>query len=156
MSREKNALRKHEVAPYEGEGTSPEEFLELAKWIEDIEDSSEDTVEDYSDYAGDGSLEQDVVNVREAYDFTGTYDPENEAQSFIAGLKRKRGTGRKIWHKITTADGKQEAVGLATVTNIIAGSGNAAEYETFSCTITYDEIPEETPVADSGNGGSEE
>lgn len=147
MSREKNALRKHEVAPYvEGEET-PTSFLELAKWITDIEDGSEDTTEDYADYAGDGTLTVDVTNVREAYNFTGTYDPSDEAQAFIAGLKRKRGAARKVWHKITTADDKLEILGIATVTNIISGSGAASDYEAFSCTITYDEIPTETPVA---------
>lgn len=148
--REKNALRKHEVAPYDGEETAPTELMELAKWITDIEDSSEDTTEDYADYAGDGSLTVDVTNVREAYDFSGTYDPTDEAQKFIAGLKRKRGQARKVWHKITTADGSLEALGVATVTNIIAGSGPASDYEAFSCTITYDQIPEETPIADTG------
>lgn len=150
MSREKNALRKHEIAPYGNEETVPTEFMELAKWITDIEDSSEDTTEDYADYAGDGSLTVDVTNVREAYDFTGTYDPEDEGQAYIAGLKRKRGLGRKVWHRVTSSDGTSEVVGVATVTNIIAGSGNAADYEAFGCTITYDQIPKETPVADSG------
>ncbi len=148
MGRNKNALRKHEVAPYtSGEETAPASgYLELAKWITDIEDSSEDTTEDYSDYASDGSLTLDVTNVREAYDFTGTYDPNDEGQAFIAGLKRKRGAGRKVWHKVTSADGSTEVEGVATVTNIIAGSGAASDYEAFGCTITYDQIPVETPV----------
>ncbi len=149
MAREKNAKRKHEVAPYNGgEKPTEEDFLRLAKWVTDIEDNSEDTVEDFADYAGDGTEEQDVTNVREAYGFTGTYDSTNEAQALIVSLKRKRGLGRKVWHKVTTADGKLEFLGVATVTNIKGGSGNAADYEAFECTITYDQIPEETPIGD--------
>lgn len=36
-------------------------------------------------------------------------------------------------------------IGRATLTDIIAGAGDAVEYEDFSCTITYDRIPEITP-----------
>lgn len=149
MAREKNALRKHLVAPYnDGEKPSEEDYLELAKWIEDIEDSSEDTIGDFADYAGDGTLEEEVENIREAYNFEGTYDPENDAQKFIADMRRERGEGRKLWHKIITSDGKEEVEGTATATNIVAGSGNAAEYEAFSCTISYNQVPEVTPVVD--------
>lgn len=151
MAREKNALRQHFVAPWnDGEKPSEEDYLELAKWIEDIDDASEDTVGDFADYAGDGTLEEEVENIREAYDFSGTYDPTNEAQKLLADMRRKRGDGRKLWHKIITSDEKEEVEGPATATNIVAGSGNAAEYEEFSCTISYNQIPEVTPVASGG------
>lgn len=153
MAREKNALRKHLVAPYnDGKKPDKEDYYELAKWVEDIDDASEDTVEDFADYAGDGTLEEEVENIREAYEFAGTYDPEDKAQKLIADMRRKRGEGRKLWHKVVSSDGKEEVEGTATATNIVAGAGNAAEYEEFGVTISYNQIPEVTEV--SGEEGN--
>lgn len=144
MARDKNALRRHLVAEYEPgvDAPSEEEYLELAKWITDIEDSTDETTEDYADYAGDGTQSLDVTGFREAYDVTGTYDPEDEAQALIASKKRKLGVGRKIWHKIISANGAEEVEGVATVSAIVAGSGNAADFQAFGCNIAFDTIPE--------------
>lgn len=144
--RKKNALREHWIAPY-GEGVKPVEddgFLELAKWIEDIEDSTDENVEDYGDYAGDGNPKTEIVSVSEKWTFTGTYDAEDPAQKMIAEMKRKTGDDRKLWHKIVQTDGTT-VLGVATASEIIAGSGNALEFETFSCVLNYDNIPEVTP-----------
>lgn len=76
-----------------------------------------------------------------SYSFSGYYDPDDAAQALIAGLRLKTGDGRKIMHKVIESDGVKEFVGIATVTDIVAGSGAAEDYEEFSCTIKYDEIP---------------
>lgn len=147
--RNKNAIRKHLVAEYDPETTevpTEEEYFELAKWITDVEDATDENVEDYADYAGDGTPKSEVISVKEAYDVTGTYDPTDKAQALIASKKRKIGDGRKIWHKIVSANETEEAEGVATVSAIIAGSGNAADFEAFGCNIAYDTIPEVTEV----------
>ena len=144
--RKKNAIREHWVAPY-NKGEKPvddEAYVELAKWIEDIEDSTDENVEEYGDYSGDGNPKSEVISVSEKWTFTGTYDSEDEAQKLIAGMKRKTGDDRKLWHKIVQTDG-QTVVGVATASEIIAGSGNALEFETFSCVLNYDNLPEVTP-----------
>lgn len=145
MARNKNALRKHLIAEFDPESptTVPEEFLELAKWITDIEDGSDETVEAYADYAGDGTEKDEVTMFKEAYDFSGTYDPEDAAQALIASKKRKLGDGRKIWHRVITADRKFQYTAVATVSAIVAGSGNAAEHEAFGCRIAFDTLAEE-------------
>ena len=147
MSRQKNALRKHEIAPYKSEEEIPKDgFVELAKWIEDITDESEDETDKYADYAGDGTLREDVKGVTASWSYSGTYDTTDEAQNIIKKMKRKKGLERKVWQRVTYTDGVVEQ-GLATVTDIIAGSGTASDYEEFSCKITYDEIPQESPSA---------
>lgn len=145
MARKKNAIRKHSVAPYKKEEAAPEEgFLPLAKWITTVEDATDENVEEYGDYAGDGNPKSEVTSVSEKWSFEGTYDPEDEAQKLIAGMKRETGDDRKLWHKIEMTDGSV-AVGLATALEIVAGSGEATEHETFSCTLSYDNLPKVTP-----------
>lgn len=96
---------------------------------------------------GDGTPETDVISVAGAYTPEGFYDPEDPAQKLIADMKYKTGDGRKIWHKVVSADESKEWVGRATVSAIVAGAGDASAYETFSCNIRFDRIPEETEVS---------
>ncbi|MCP1102594.1 hypothetical protein M2454_001906 [Aequitasia blattaphilus] len=145
MSRKKNALRGHFIAPYTNAETKPadEAYLELAKWITNISDDTDEASDDYADYAGDGTPSTDVTSVSEKWTVEGTYDPEDPAQKLIAGMKRKLGDDRKVWHKVVQTDGVT-AIGVATVSEIKAGSGEASEYEAFGCILNYDQIPEET------------
>lgn len=151
MARLKNAERKHLIQKWENGDKEPgTDWLELAHYITDIDDSTDEETEDEAFYSGDGTPERSIVSIAEAYDVTGQYDPEDPAQELIADMKRSY--DRKVWHKIVRSDGKKEWVGKATVSNIVAGSGPASGYEEFSCNIRYDEIPKET----NGGGGSGE
>lgn len=94
----------------------------------------------------DGTPETDVVSVAGAYSMEGFYDSEDPAQALIASMKYKIGEGRKIWHKVVSADGETEWVGKATVSAIVAGAGDASAYETFSCNIRFDQMPTESTV----------
>ena len=64
----------------------------------------------------------------------------------IAGLKYKLGNDRLVWHKVVSADNKTQWVGIATVSDIKAGSGAAADFEEFGCKISYNSIPKESAV----------
>ena len=66
--------------------------------------------------------------------------------ALIAGLKYKLGNDRLVWHKVVDSDGKNQHVGIATVSAIKAGSGAAANYEEFSCKISYNSLPKTTAV----------
>jgi len=147
--RKKNALREHYIAPYTETTPTETTYLRLAKWITSISDSSDEEVDDVGYYDGDGTAETEVMAIKGAYDFEGTFDPTDPAQKLIAGMKYKIGQDRKCWHKIVSADGTETLEGVATVTDIVAGSGEATENEEFSCTITYNQIP-----TVSGGGGS--
>ncbi|EOB23391.1 hypothetical protein D061_04556 [Streptococcus pneumoniae 1488] len=108
MTRQKNALRGHFVAPYNG-GTEPsteDTWLELAKWISDVSDDTDEKTDDQAYYDGDGVEETTVVSVKGAYTFEGTYDPDDKAQALIAGMKYKTGDDRKLWHKVVSSDRK--------------------------------------------------
>lgn len=151
MGRLKNALRGHFVQEYTGAETEPgTEWLELAKYIATISDETEEEIESEAFYDGDGTLEDDVTSVAGAYGFEGYYDAEDPAQALIAGKKYKVGKERKVWHKVVSADGANEWVAKATVSDIVAGAGEASGYEEFSCTIKFDTLPEETATTPEG------
>jgi len=143
--RNKNAARQHFVAPYLGENVAPTTgFLPLAKYISEITDSSEDVIDEFADYAGDGTVQSDVTGIQEAWDVTGTFDATDAAQALIAGKKRSIGNDRKVWHKIIDSNGTEQVLGVATAKSIVAGSGAAEELEEFSCTLQYDQRPDVT------------
>ena len=148
MTRQKNALRGHFVAPYNNgtEPTGESAWLELAKWITDVSDDTDEKTEDQAFYDGDGTEETSVISVKGAYTFEGTYDPEDKAQALIASMKYKTGDERKVWHKVVQSDKKKQFVGVATVTEIKAGSGAAADYEAFGCKISYNATPKESAI----------
>ncbi|MGL4697129.1 phage tail tube protein [Enterococcus larvae] len=151
MSRLKNALRGHFIAPWtKGDTEAPEEgFLELAHYISDVSDDTDEETDDTGFYDGDGTKETTVIGVSGAYSFEGFYDQEDPAMAYVSGLKYKLGDERKVWHRVVSADGKKEWVGVAAVSAIVAGSGAATEYEAFSCTITYNQIPTESVITPS-------
>ena len=102
--------------------------------------------EDQAFYDGDGTEETSVISVKGAYTFEGTYDPEDPAQALIAAMKYKTGDERKVWHKVVQSDKKKQFVGVATVTEIKAGSGAAADYEALGCKISYNATPKESAI----------
>ena len=148
MARYKNALRGHFIAPVTDPKVEPEKsaYQELAKWIEDIADDTDEATTSVAYYDGDGTEETTVTSVKGSYTFKGTYDKEDPAMKHIAGLKYKLGNERLVWHKIVDADGKNQAVGIATVSDIKAGWGASAEYEEFSCKISYNSLPKISAV----------
>ena len=138
MARYKNALRGHFIAPVTDPKVEPEKstYLELAKWIEDIADDTDEQTTSTAYYDGDGTEETTVTSVKGTYTFKGTYDKEDPAMKYVAGLKYKLGNERLVWHKVVDADGKNQAVGIATV----------SEYEEFSCKISYNSLPKISAV----------
>lgn len=150
MARLKNALREHFVGAYDPTNPTkkPTEWFPLAKWISEITDDTEEGTDDTPFYDGDGTAETSVISVKGSYSVSGFYDPEDKAQKLIADKKYTTGEERKVWHKIISSDKTEERVGVSTVTEIKAGSGNAGDYEEFGCKLTFNAIPEKTvPVS---------
>ncbi|WP_161877863.1 phage tail tube protein [Alkalibacterium sp. MB6] len=147
MTRNKNALRQHYVQAYEpGQDEPGVEWLRLSKHISTIGVDPNETTEEEAFYDGDGTPEQTVTSVARGYTPEGHFNPEDPAQALIESLQDTIGEDRKIWHRVVRSDGKKEWVGRATVTAIVAGAGDASAYETFSCNIRYDQIPEATDL----------
>lgn len=146
MAREKNAKTQYFVGPIDDEAT-----LRLAKWIQTVTDDTDEETETIGYYDGDGTPQTDIISVAKSYTFEGLYDDEDPAMKFIASLEFETGEGRKIMFKQVRSNG-DILEGPATVSNIVVTGGEATEFATFSCTITWDRKPEITP-GDSNNGG---
>ena len=71
---------------------------------------------------------------------------EDEAQAIVAAMRFKTGDDRNVWFKVVDADGKTQYVGVATVSGIKIGGGDASEYETFECTISWNVAPKQSAV----------
>ena len=151
--RQKNALRGHYIGDFDPAHPTqePSEWVELAKWVTEVSDDTDETTTDEAYYDGDGTTETTVTGVKIAYTFDGTYDAEDKAQAKIANMKTKTGDGRKLWHKVVDSNKKKQWVGVATATEIIAGSGAAGDYEKFGCKLGYNSIPKETPYVEVGS-----
>lgn len=146
-----NSERGHFIAPFTNIATPPTEaaWVELADGIEDISDATTETTEEKAYYNG---VKTNMVNsVSGAYNVSGDYDSEDRAQKIIADMKYKTGIGRKVWHRVVSADKTKQWTGHATVTDIVAGSGAADATEDFSCTITFDATPTEGVPGSSGS-----
>lgn len=150
MVRNKNALRGHFIAQVTDPKVEPEKsaYMELAKWIEDVDDDTDETTTSTAYYDGDGTEETTVTGVKGSYSFKGTYDSENPAMKHVASLKYKTNNDRLVWHKVVESDKKTQHVGIATVSGIVAGSGAAANYEDFKCKISYNSIPKTSAVVE--------
>lgn len=150
MARNKNAKRKHLVAPFNPESptTVPEDsaFLPLAKYIETIDDDTDEETDDTGYYDGDGTPEETVVSVSGAYSVSGLYDPEDRAQALIANMKYKIGDERRLWHRVIESNNKKSFTQVANVSEIKAGSGDATSYEEFGCKMKWIKAPIEKGI----------
>ncbi|WP_249630584.1 phage tail tube protein [Streptococcus uberis] len=148
MARLKNAKRIHEIAAFDPltPDTEPTDWLKLAKWIETIDDETDEDTDDTGYYDGDGTPEETVLSVVGGYSFEGLYDAEDPAQALIAAMKYKTGDARRVWHRVTSADGKKRFTQIANASEIKAGAGDATEYEQFGCTLKWIKEPKETAV----------
>lgn len=148
MARLKNALRVHEIGVFDPTKptTEPTVWLKLAKYIETVNDESDEDTDDTGYYDGDGTPEETVLSVVGGFSFEGLYDAEDKAQALIASMKYKNGDARRVWFRVTSADKKKTWTEVANVSEIKAGDGDATEYEAFECTIKWIRQPKEAAV----------
>lgn len=145
MARKKNALTKYFVGSVPVSDVGPVTYHPLAKWIQTVTDDSDEETEDTGYYDGDGTPSTDIISVKKNYTFEGTYDDEDAAMKFIAGLEFATGEDRKIMFKQERTNGDVYE-GKATVSEIKVTGGEATEYQAFECAISWDSKPKVTPA----------
>ena len=150
MPKMKNAKRKHFVAPWSAENPTTEPLTDAWKWIADgvttAEVESDEETDDTAYYNGDGTKETTVVSVKYGYTFEGDYIKEDAAQKIIADMRFLTGDQRKVWFKVVDPDGKTQYSGVATVSEIKIGGGEASEFESFGCKISWNSVPKQSAV----------
>lgn len=152
MPKQKNAKRKHFVAPWLSTAPTTEPETGDWKWLADgvttAEPENDEETEDVAYYNGDGTSETVVVSVKAGYAFEGDYIKEDAAQKIIADMRFLTGDQRKVWFKVVESDGKTQHSGVATVSDIKIGGGEASEFEDFGCTISWNSAPKQSAVVD--------
>ena len=150
MPKMKNAKRKHFLAPWLPTAPATEPSNDAWKWLADgvttAEAENDEETDDIAYYNGDGTKKTVVTSVKNGYSFEGDYIKEDAAQAIIAAMRFKTGDERNVWFKVVDADGKTQYVGVATVSGIKIGGGDASEYETFECTISWNSAPKQSAV----------
>lgn len=150
MPKLKNAKRKHFVADWPADNATTEPTGDAWKWLADgvttAEVENDEETDDIAYYNGDGTKKTVVTSVKKGYSFEGDYIREDAAQALIASKELKTGDDRTLWFKVVEADGKIQKVGVATVSDIKIGGGEASEYEAFECTISWNSAPKESAV----------
>lgn len=150
MPKLKNAKRKHFIAEWAADSTATEPTGDAWKWLADgvttAEVENDEETDDVAYYNGDGTKKTVVTSVKKGYSFEGDYIREDAAQALIASKELKTGDDRNLWFKVVEADGKTQKVGVATVSDIKIGGGEASEYEAFEATISWNSAPKESAV----------
>lgn len=150
MPKMKNAKRKHFLAPWLPTAPVTEPGNDAWKWLADgvttAEAENDEETDDIAYYNGDGTKKTVVTSVKNGYSFEGDYIKEDAAQAIVAAMRFKTGDERNVWFKVVDADGKTQYVGVATVSGIKIGGGEASEYEAFECTISWNAAPKQSAV----------
>ena len=150
MPKMKNAKRKHFLAPWLPTAPDTEPGNDGWNWLADVVTTAvaenDEETDDIAYYNGDGTKKTVVTSVKNGYSFEGDYIKEDEAQAIVAGMRFKTGDDRNVWLKVVESDGKTQYVGVATVSGIKIGGGEASEYEGFEATISWNSAPKQSAV----------
>ena len=161
MTKFKNAIRKHYIAPYDPEhpDTPPTEdkYLWIAKGIKESAPENDAEDDDIAYFDGDGTKEKIITSKSRGRSFEGHRDYDDKAQNFVAEKEDAVADDLIVWYKEVVPTGKYYKEGPARLSEIEIGDGEASELETIKFQVNWSRTPEKhgTPaaaVAASGTG----
>lgn len=146
----KNVKRKHYLAPYSSDNpnTKPEKsaYLWIAKGLKASSPENNEETDDSAYFDGDGTKEEIVISKTRGRSFEGHRDYSDAAQNFVAEREDAIGDELLIWYKEVSPDGKKQKEGLARLSEIEIGDGEASELETIKFKIVWIRKPESSAV----------
>lgn len=153
MAKFKNAIRKHYIAPYDPEhpDTPPTEdkYLWIAKGIKESAPENDAEDDDIAYFDGDGTKEKIITSKSRGRSFEGHRDYADKAQNFVVDKEDAVADDLIVWYKEVAADGKTYKEGLARLSEIEVGDGEASELETIKFQVNWSRTPEKHEVAAS-------
>lgn len=164
MAKFKNAIRKHYIAPYDPENPdkvpTEDKYMWIAKGIKESAPENDAEDDDVAYFDGDGTKEKVITSKSRGRSFEGHRDYADKAQNFVVDKEDAVADDLIVWYKEVTADGKTYKEGLARLSEIEVGDGEASELETIKFQVNWSRTPEKhdisgTPaaaVAASGTG----
>lgn len=153
MAKFKNAIRKHYIAPYDPEhpDTPPtdEKYMWIAKGIKESAPENDAEDDDVAYFDGDGTKEKVITSKSRGRSFEGHRDYADKAQNFVVDKEDAVADDLIVWYKEVTADGKTYKEGLARLSEIEVGDGEASELETIKFQVNWSRTPEKHEVTAS-------
>lgn len=150
MAKNKNALRKHYIGPSkEATPDTPPtaaEYLWLAKGLKTSSPENDEETDDSAYFDGDGTKEEMVISKRRGRTFEGHRDYSDKAQNFVAEKEDEVGDDLVVWYKEVSSDGKTQKEGLARLSEIEIGDGEASELETIKFKVVWTRKPKKSEV----------
>ena len=150
MPKNKNVKRKHYIAPYkEATPDTPptaEEYLWLAKGLKTSSPENNEETDDSAYFDGDGTKEEIVISKTRGRTFEGHRDYSDKAQNFVADKEDEVGDNLIVWYKEVSSDGKSQKEGLARLSEIEIGDGEASELETIKFKVVWTRKPKKSAV----------
>lgn len=156
MAKFKNAIRRHFIAPFDPEhpDTPPTEdkYMWIAKGIKESAPENDAEDDDVAYFDGDGTKEKVITSKSRGRSFEGHRDYADKAQNFVVGKEDAVADDLIVWYKEVTADGKTYKEGLARLSEIEVGDGEASELESIKFQVNWSRTPQKhdisgTPVA---------
>ena len=163
MAKFKNAIRKHYIAPYDPEhpDTPPTEdkYMWIAKGIKESAPENDAEDDDVAYFDGDGTKEKVITSKSRGRSFEGHRDYADKAQNFVVDKEDAVADDLVVWYKEVAADGKTYKEGLARLSEIEVGDGEASELETIKFQVNWSRTPVKhdlsgTPVAAAAASGT--
>lgn len=145
MAKFKNAIRKHYIAPFDSEhpDTPPTEdkYLWIAKGIKESAPENDAEDDDVAYFDGDGTKEKIITSKSRGRSFEGHRDYADKAQNFVVDKEDAVADDLIVWYKEVTPDGKSYKEGLARLSEIEVGDGEASELETIKFQVNWSRTP---------------
>lgn len=156
MAKFKNAIRKHYIAPYDPEhpDTPPTEdkYLWIAKGIKESAPENDAEDDDVAYFDGDGTKEKVITSKSRGRSFEGHRDYADKAQNFVVDKEDAVADDLVVWYKEVTPDGKSYKEGLARLSEIEVGDGEASELETIKFQVNWSRTPEKHEITSATTG----
>lgn len=151
MAKFKNAIRKHYIAPYDPEhpDTPPtdDKYLWIAKGIKESAPENDAEDDDVAYFDGDGTKEKVITSKSRGRSFEGHRDYADKAQNFVVDKEDAVADDLIVWYKEVTPDGKSYKEGLARLSEIEVGDGEASELETIKFQVNWSRTPEKHNIS---------
>ena len=97
-------------------------------------------------FDSDGTKEKIIVSKTRGRTFEGHRDYSDKAQNFVADKEDEVGDDLIVWYKEVSSDGKTQKEGLARLSEIEIGDGEASELEKIKFKIVWTRKPKKSNV----------
>jgi hypothetical protein len=156
MAKFKNAIRKHYIAPYDPENPdkvpTEDKYMWIAKGIKESAPENDAEDDDVAYFDGDGTKEKVITSKSRGRSFEGHRDYADKAQNFVVDKEDAVADDLIVWYKEVTPDGKSYKEGLARLSEIEVGDGEASELETIKFQVNWSRTPEKHEITPATTG----